>query len=614
MRRRPRRLPRRARREAATILPVALAAAGAFAALAASAKAQLPGAPIDVLDYRFELALTDETDEIEGQAAIAFRVLRPAAEIAFDLDDPAAASSLEAGGKAGDGDLPARGMTVSAVELAVSPHRATPAPASAASNRAAPPPASAAPGQPSRSDLSEPSGAAPSDPAPALSFRQADDRLHVRLLREAAAGERRRIVVHYRGVPADGFTIGRNRHGERTFFADNWPDRAHHWLPVVDHPSDKATVAFAVTAPAHYQVVATGAFVEAVDLGDGRRRTEWRSRAPIATKVMAVGVARFVRRRQADVDGVPVETWVYPQDREAGLRAFAPGARVLGAFERRLGDYPYAKLANVQTTTRWGGLENAGNVFYDEDAVDREGGIETLVAHEIAHQWYGDSVTESDWPHVWLSEGFATYLTACYLEWTYGRRRFLGQMDAARERVLSYLEEAPDSVVVPESVPDPRRLLSPNVYQKAAWVLHMLRGEVGDGTFWKGMRTYYERFRDRNAWTADFAAVMEEVSGRKLDWFFEQWLRRPGVPELEIGWEFDAAASAVVIEVRQTGPTIYRLPLEVEAVLEDGRAVRGRVDVEGERATATIPLRERLERLRFDPDGWLLMRYTVEEE
>ena len=573
-----------------------------FAALAAPAVAQQPGAPIDVLDYRFELALSDETDEIEGRAAIAFRVLRPVEEVGFDLDDSAAASGLEAGGKAGDGDLPAGGMTVSAVELAVSPYRA------------APPLASAASGQPARSDLSEPPGAAAADPAPALSFRQENDRLRVRLLHEASAGERRRIVVHYRGVPADGFTIGRNRHGERTFFADNWPDRAHHWLPVVDHPSDKATVAFAVTAPAHYQVVATGAFVEAVDLGDGRRRTEWRSRAPVATKVMAVGVARFVRQRQALVDDVPVETWVYPQDREAGLRAFAPGARVLGAFERRLGDYPYAKLANVQTTTRWGGLENAGNVFYDEDAVDREGGIETLVAHEIAHQWYGDSVTESDWPHVWLSEGFATYLTACYLEWTYGRGRFLGQMDAARERVLSYVEEAPDSVIVPESVPDPRRLLSPNVYQKAAWVLHMLRGEVGDGTFWKGMRTYYERFRDRNASTADFAAVMEEVSGRRLDWFFEQWLRRPGVPELEIGWRFDAAAPALEIEARQLGPTIYRLPLDVEAVMADGRGVRGRFAVEGERTTATIPLRERPERLRFDPDGWLLMRYTLEEE
>ena len=548
-----------ARREAATILPLTVAAAlsaAATAALLAPTHAQQPGAAIDVLDYRFELALSDRTDEIEGRAAIAFRILRPVREVGFDLDDPAADGGPEAGG-----------MVVSSATLA----------------------------------------------GTALRFRQQDDRLLVALGREAAAGERRRVEVRYRGVPADGFTIGTNRHGERTFFADNWPDRAHHWLPVVDHPSDKATVAFVVTAPAHYQVVATGAFVEAVDLGDGMRRTEWRSRAPVATKVMAVGVARFVRQRQATVDGVPVETWVYPQDREVGLRAFAPGQRVLGAFERRLGDYPYAKLANVQTTTRWGGLENAGNVFYDEDAVDREGGIEGLIAHEVAHQWFGDAVTESDWPHVWLSEGFATYLTACYLEWTYGGERFREQMDRARTRVLSYAAEAPDSVIVPESVPDPRRLLSPNVYQKAAWVLHMLRGEVGDGTFWKGMRTYYERFRDRNASTADFAAVMEEVSGRELEWFFDQWLRRPGVPELEVEWRFDEATSAVELTVAQLGPTIYRLPLDVEAVLDDGRTVRGRVDVEGERTAASLPVPARPERLRIDPDAWLLMRYTVEE-
>lgn len=528
-------------------LPLLLAAA-------AGARAQLPGAAVDVLDYRFELDLSDQTDEIEGRAAIAFSVLRPVGEVGFDLDDPAADGGPEAGG-----------MVVSAATLA----------------------------------------------GTALQFRQQDDRLFVALDREAAAGERRRIEIRYRGVPADGFTIGTNRHGERTFFADNWPDRAHHWLPVVDHPSDKATVAFVVTAPAHYQVVATGAFVEAVDLGGGMRRTEWRSRAPVATKVMAVGVARFLRHREAIVDGVPVETWVYPQDREVGLRAFAPGPRVLGTFERRLGDYPYAKLANVQTTTRWGGLENAGNVFYDEDAVDREGGIEGLIAHEIAHQWFGDAVTESDWPHVWLSEGFATYLTACYLDWTYGRGRFMGQMDAARERVLAYAAEAPDSVIVPESVPDPRRLLSPNVYQKAAWVLHMLRGEVGDGTFWRGMRTYYQRFRDGNASTADFAAIMEEVSGRELAWFFDQWLRRPGVPELEVAWRFDEATSAVELTVAQLGPTIYRLPLDVEAVLDDGRTVRGRVDVEGERTAASLLVPARPERLRIDPDAWLLMRYTA---
>ena len=589
----------------------------AVACLAVPAEAQRPDAAIDVLDYRFELELSDDSDEIAGRALIGFRALRPTAEATFDLDDPNAPGADVAvgtggagvkGRSAGDPTSGTAGMSVSAV-LSAS--------ANSAGRRL--PTSPTDPSDPTNpADPSDPTGAAAA-PATAsvagqpLSFRQADDLLHVRLAREAAPGERRRIEILYRGVPADGFTIGTNRHGDRTFFADNWPDRAHHWLPVVDHPSDKALVTFAVTAPAHYQVVATGAFVEAVDLGDGRRRTEWSSRAPVATKVMAVGAARFARQRQAAVGGVPVEVWVYPQDREVGIRAFASASRVVGAFERRLGDYPYAKLANVQTTTRWGGLENAGNVFYDEDAVVARRGIEPLIAHEIAHQWFGDSVTESDWKHVWLSEGLATYLTACYLEWTYGRGRFMGQMDAARLRVLSYVEEAPDSVIVPESVPDPRRLLSPNVYQKAAWVLHMLRGEVGDGTFWKGMRMYYERFRDRNASTADFIAVMEQASGRRLDRFFEQWLYRPGVPELEIAWRFDAAARTVEFEVRQLGRTIYRLPLEVEAVYADGRTVRGRVDVDGERTAASLLVPARPERLRIDPDGWLLMRYAVGE-
>ena len=330
---------------------------------------------------------------------------------------------------------------------------------------------------------------------------------------------------------------------------------------------------------------------------------------------MAVGAARFVRHRQAMVDGVPVETWVYPQDREAGLRAFAPAARVVGTFERRLGEYPYAKLANVQTTTRWGGLENAGNVFYDEDAVDqrerhrdpdRPRGRPPVVRRRGDRERLAARLVERglcDLPHRLLPGLDVRPRDASWGRWT---RRASGS--------LRYLEQAPDSVIVPEAVPDPRRLLSPNVYQKAAWVLHILRGEVGDGTFWKGMRTYYQRFRDRNASTGDFAAVMEEVSGRRLDWFFDQWLRRPGVPELEIEWSYDAAASTVEFDVRQLGPTIYRLPLDVEAVLADGSSVRGRVGVEGEYTTATVTVPGRPERLRIDPDGWLLMRFRAVEK
>ena len=271
------------------LLGAAVCAQGAFPGLAAPVRAQAIDASVDVLDYRFELVLSDTSDEIEGRAAIGFRVLRAVSEVEFDLDDP----DGEAGGvdAPGDGVRPAGGMVVSAVALA------------------------------------EPIGTT-SEAGRSLSFRQEDDRLHVHLGREAGAGQVLRIEVRYHGVPADGLTIGVNRHGDRTFFADNWPNRAHHWLPVVDHPSDKALVSFAVTAPAHYQVVATGAFVSAIDLEGGLRRTEWRSRAPVATKVIAIGAARFVRHRQAVVDGVPVETWVYPQDREAGLpgvRAGRPG-------------------------------------------------------------------------------------------------------------------------------------------------------------------------------------------------------------------------------------------------------------------------------------------------
>ncbi len=577
------------RRLATFCLPLSVLLALLALLAAAPAAAQAPDALIDVLDYRFELELSDDTDEIAGRATIGLRILQPLTLVALDLDHPDAAGTGEAPETAGDSET--GGMTVSAAVLLAS--RAGSAEASA---------------EPEPEHEHE-------DEAPALvrqlRFEQRDERLLVALGRTAAIGDEIRVRVDYRGRPADGFTIGANRHGERTFFADNWPNRAHHWLPVIDHPADKARVAFEVTAPARYQVVATGTFVGVVDLAGGRRRTEWRSTEPVATKVMAVGVARFSRLRQAEVDGVPVEAWVYPQDQVAGVLAFAPGPRVLGEFERRLGGYAWSKLANVQSTTRWGGLENAGNVFYAENAVVRDGGIEGLVAHEVAHQWFGNAVTESDWPHVWLSEGFATYLTACYLDWTHGRERFAQEMAEARDRVFQHIDRAPDSVIVPDAVPDPRRLLSPNVYQKAAWVLHMLRGEVGEGSFWRGLRTFYQRFRGHNASTADFRAVMEEVSGRRLDWFFDQWLRQPGAPELDVAWQQDDTTSTVVLEVRQSGSTTWRLPLEVEVVLADGSAMARLVDLESRNTSATLPVPGSVELIRVDPEQKLLMRHEV---
>ncbi len=502
---------------------------------------------VDVLGYVFSLELDDASDEIRGQADIKIHFTEAGVEsITLDL--------------VGDGR--GGGMSVESVTL----------------------------------------GGAE------LDHQHDQDRLQVLLPHPSVGGDTMTLRVVYRGVPVDGLIIGSNKYGERTFFGDNWPNRAHHWLPTVDHVSDKALVDFIVTAPNHYQVVANGRLVEKTDLPQGRRRTHWSCAVPLPPKVMVIGAARFAVQHLAPVNGIPVQSWVYPQDREAGFFDFKQARDVLAFFDARIGEYPYSKLANVQSTTRYGGMENAGNIFYNERAIRGDGSNEGLIAHEIAHQWFGDSVTEADWHHVWLSEGFATYFTALYLEHAHGRAALVEQMLAARQTVLRYHQQAPHSPVIDESITDLNALLNRNSYQKGGWVLHMLRREVGDEVFWKGIRAYYRRYGDRNALSSDFRRVMEREAGRKLEWFFRQWLSTPGQPAIRGAWHYNATDGELIITIEQVQPgeALFRATLDIGIELPDGGSRLETLLLHERRHEMRIALPAAPSEVTLDPQTWLL--------
>ncbi|MCU0460710.1 MAG: M1 family metallopeptidase [Bacteroidales bacterium] len=360
------------------------------------------------------------------------------------------------------------------------------------------------------------------------------------------------IEIVYSGIPSDGLIISRNKFGNRTFFADHWPDRASSYLPVVDHPADKATVDFLITAPSHYEVVASGYLVEESDIQGGLKLTHWREDVPLPVKVMTFGAADFAVQLAGVVNSIPVWTWVYPENRKEGFYDYGVAIKPLKFYSELIGPYSYEKLANVQSKTIFGGLENAGCIFYSERSVTGQGRSENLIAHEIAHQWFGNSVTEGDWHHIWLSEGFATYLTSVYNEMTYGKEKLAERMNISRTMVLKASERTPGPVI-DTTITNLMRLLNTNSYEKGAWVLHMLRTEIGEEEFWTGMRLFYERFRNSNALTDDFRVVMEEVSGKDLKQFFHQWLYIPGQPELNIslGAGKKKGTSDLIIEQRQ---------------------------------------------------------------
>ena len=463
---------------------------------------------VDVINYRFALELQDQDDRILGTADVNLRfVSEGETSLRFDLTNRDTATG--------------RGMTVSAVSAA----------------------------------------------GVSLAFTHRDNALTITLPRRFEKDQRLHVQIAYAGVPASGLKIANNKHGDRTFFSDNWPDKARNWLPTVDHPYDKATSEMVVTAPAHYQVVSNGLLVEEIDLPGSRRRTHWRQSVPIAPWLYVLGVARFAVQHVDTFQGKAIQTWVYAQDRDAGFHDFAVTTRdVLEFYSNKVGPFSYEKLANVQSNSVSGGMEAASAIFYSEGSVtgDRSVRWRNVVIHEIAHQWFGNAVTESDWDDVWLSEGFATYFTLLYIEHAYGRDEFLSGLEDSRRRVIEFDKLRPDYRVVHDNLSDMSQVTTGQIYQKGSWLLHMLRGMIGDEAFWSGIRSYYRAHQDGHATTADFRAEMERASGKDLRVFFDQWLTRGGLVRLDGDWTYSAAAKSIAIRLTQRDRArLFAMPLQV---------------------------------------------------
>ena len=500
---------------------------------------------LDVQHYTFQLELSDDTDQVTASADIRIRFLQPLSSFTLDL------VKRGAGGK---------GMSVLAIREGDTP----------------------------------------------VEYRHEGEALSLFPKPAVKAGEERTFQILYQGTPADGLIIDKNKYGDRTFFGDNWPNRAHHWLPCVDHPSDKATVDFIVTAPDHYQVVANGIQLEETNLDDERKLTHWKEEVPLPIKVAVIGAARFGVQFAGEAAGIPVSSWVYRQDREAGFYDYSLAVEVLQFFIDYIGPYPYRKLANVQSKTRYGGMENASNIFYYENSVDGTRSEEALIAHEVAHQWFGNSASEQNWFHIWLSEGFATYGADLYMEQKYGRARLVERLQSERQQVVTFSGRTM-APVVDTTITDWNALLNPNSYQKGAWVLHMLRHKIGEQAFWNGLRQYYASFRGGNALTEDFQHAMEAVSKQNLSAFFQQWIFRPGQPRLEVKWDKPRRKRLrLVVRQLQEGPA-FRFPLDIQAISADGATSQTwTIDVKEKSMEAIVKCKFEPGQLILDPDTWLL--------
>ena len=343
-----------------------------------------------------------------------------------------------------------------------------------------------------------------------------------------------------------------------------------------------------------------------MDLPGELRRTHWTQAVPIASWLYAVGVARFATHHYAVVRGIPQQAWVFPQDVERGYGAFElTGRRAFEYFSDWIGPYSYEKLAHVEAAGISGGMESATAIMYGEKGVTR--GVAPVV-HEVAHQWWGNAVTESDWDDVWLSEGFATYFTHLFTEQFGGRDAFVKEMKGDIPVILKTQAEHPGAPVVHRNLADMSQVLNLLVYRKGGWTLHMLRGIIGTEPFWAGIREYYRRYRDRNASTADFRQVMEQASGQQLSWFFDQWLNRAGIPTVAGAWRYDAAAKQIQLDLSQTqAEEPYRLPIDIGITDADGKVRVERVDLAARTGRFTVAADDAPAAVTLDPNTWVLM-------
>lgn len=453
-----------------------------------------------------------------------------------------------------------------------------------------------------------------------VTFSHRAGKLLIPVPNDAKVGEAIQVEVDYRGEPDDGLLIRSNVHGERTVFADNWPDRARFWFPSIDHPSDKATAAFTVTAPVEWTVLANGAPISSdasstlaassdAGPGGGMAVTRWRISQPTATYTMVIGAARLRPgpAAQSCVDHlcVDVSWWAFPQDHAKMEPSFRRAPDMLRFFTQLIAPYEFERLAHVQSSTEFEGMENTTAIFYSENEIAAGENIEDTVAHETAHQWFGNSVTIRDWHELWLSEGFATYLMALYYQHADGEPRFRAMMEEERQIFLQSV--AASRPVIDRAETNLEELLNANTYQKGAWILHMLRGIVGDEAFFSGIRRFYQSHRLAHATTADLRNAFEAVTSRDLEWFFTQWLDKPGYPRLRGDMKWDGESREVSVTIEQTQhsswPT-YRLPLVIE--LSGATSERHHVDLTQRKQTFVFRASDPPRALAIDPDSLVL--------
>ena len=455
----------------------------------------------------------------------------------------------------------------------------------------------------------------------ALAFEQAPGRLTVKLPRAFRHDEKFSVTVGYDGRdPKKGLRFY-EASAERPAMAasDSWPYGVRHWFPGYDYPNDKATSEIIATVAAGNKVVANGRLISVKENEDAATVTfHWLQDKPHSTYLIFLAAAPYevVEDR---FGAVPVNYWVYARHAADARRTYGKTPEMMAYFGALFGyDYPWDKYDQVEVPFGGGAESTSATAMGERVIVDERAEIDFpslgIVSHELAHQWWGDLVTLRTWSEAWINESFATYSDYLYFEHALGPDE--GAVNLLNKKT-AYLREARERYIRPivfDRYEGPSDLFDSHSYPKGALVLHMLRFILGDDAFFRTLSAFLHDYDFDVADTHDFKRTVKTVTGQNLDWFFDQWLYKPGHPVFDVSSEWDQTAGLLRLRVRQVqdrsrGIPVYRTPARISVTDESGKRIH-EVWIEDEDEALAFPASGRPLLVRFDDGHFLLKELT----
>ena len=414
-------------------------------------------------------------------------------------------------------------------------------------------------------------------------------------------GDTHLVRIHYQGTPEKGLYFRSNSNGDPVIYSHNEPYDAHFWFPCKDDPSDKAKLVMTVDVPDQFIVLSNGELIDKIEINPQYARYLWQEDYPIATYLISIAASSYLITTNIftwDGSDLLLEYYVYPTDVSKGAKALEAVVEMLEFYSLFIGEYPFFsdKYAMSEVPLQEAAaMENQTATTMRDKVMDNE----NIIAHELVHQWWGDALTPRSFVDIWLNEGFATYFDALFTEYKYGEEAFLRRMDDFRTIMGS-----DGSLAYPIYNTPQEYLFGRAVYMKGAWVLHMLRNEVGDQIFKEIIQKYYEEYNYLNVQTGLFVEIVGSVSGQSCATFFDQWLNYGGIPLLIGSWEQDK--NIVQLSVRQDQPDpVYQFDLEVliEGISADTLVV---IPVFERESQKSILFSEPVSKIIIDPNDKIL--------